>query len=72
MVGTVKKVFIAEGFAFIRCTDGQDRFVHKSSLLNGGVLDLVEEQTRVKGTPTPGKPGKDERLEDVTILDLDE
>lgn len=67
--GVVKRIKKVEGYGFISCADGQERFFHRSGVSKPGEFDRMEEnKTRVKGTITPGKPGKDERLEGVFII----
>jgi cold shock CspA family protein len=65
--GTVKKIKRAEGFGFVVCDDGVERFFHRSSVKAGDFDRLIETKTRVRGTIMPGKPGKDERLEGMFI-----
>lgn len=66
--GMVKRLKRAEGFGFVSCADGQERFFHRSGVKVGDFDRLEENKTRVKGTITPGKPGKGERLEGVFII----
>ncbi len=72
ITGVVKRIKRPEGFGFISCSDGRERFFHRSSVKDGDFDRMVENKTNVRGTIAPGKVKdgvqKDQRLEGVFII----
>lgn len=67
MKGTISRVILGKGFAFIRGEDSKSYFAHCSAFQHSGTLfDLVREGLTVEFTPT--KNDKGPRAEEVRVV----
>lgn len=66
--GVVKKVLVAEGFGFIKGTDGVERFFHRTSLIGIDIEDLRANHTQVTFEHEDGVGTKGPRAIDVHVV----
>ncbi len=66
VTGTVKWFNSTKGFGFISKTDGEDVFVHYSSIRTDGGFAKLEEGQKVEFTEEQGKKGP--QAQDVTVI----
>jgi cold shock CspA family protein len=69
MVGTVIRVFLDKGYAFVRGSDGLSRFLHASDLQEGENWDLVKVETHIEFDPDKSDKGNGLKAVNVKLLD---